>query len=236
MRIIYTLEFFFDHSFIRSRCSTKTNCCTFRTSLSNTDIIRSRALPLPLFGRQQTGECLFSGCHVDVAPNPNKIARMGEASSKLRVSEDKKKIGRTEPMTAEGNKERIARTVQVRYGTVRQVGPAATRSKRFYCRLIRHTRGLFLSCPPAHLLPPPPCMLGIGSGSSCSLYCRAPLATTLQTKGYNKDSTIQIEGVEKLFADIGKATYVKICRARSPTTPKLSEESCCFCCFSRKKW
>jgi len=81
----------------------------------------------------------MTGC--GITPNPNKIARVGEASPKLRVSEDKKKIGRVEP----------------------------------------------------------------------------------QTKGYGKDSTIQIEGVEKLFADIGKATYVKICKARSSGAPKLSE-------------
>lgn len=38
---------------------------------------------------------------------------MAEASPKLRVSEDKKQIGRMEPMTAEAAEERMARTVQV---------------------------------------------------------------------------------------------------------------------------
>lgn len=47
-----------------------------------------------------------------------KIARMGEASAFLRVSEDKKQIGRAKAMTEEEEKERIARTVQVRNDTV----------------------------------------------------------------------------------------------------------------------
>lgn len=42
-----------------------------------------------------------------------KIARMGEASKSLRVSEDKNQIGRAAAMTEEAGKERIARTVQV---------------------------------------------------------------------------------------------------------------------------
>lgn len=42
-----------------------------------------------------------------------KIARIGETSSSLRVSEDKTQIGRAAPMTEEAGKERIARTVQV---------------------------------------------------------------------------------------------------------------------------
>lgn len=53
----------------------------------------------------------------------------------------------------------------------------------------------------------------------------------MQTKGYQKESTIQIEGVEKLFADIGKAIYVKICKARSSSTPKLSELFLLFLLF-----
>eukprot|EP00903_Cladosiphon_okamuranus_P015589 g14394.t1 len=72
------------------------------------------------------------------------IARLGEASPHLRVSEDKKQIGRAEPLTEEKKKERLARTVQ--------------------------------------------------------------------TKGYKKDSKMQIEDVEKLFAETGKARYVKICK------------------------
>eukprot|EP00752_Nemacystus_decipiens_P009062 g8091.t1 len=73
------------------------------------------------------------------------IARLGEASPHLRVSEDKKQIGRMEPLTEDMRKDRLARTVQ--------------------------------------------------------------------TKGYKKDSSITIEDVEKLFAETGKARYVKICKA-----------------------
>eukprot|EP00903_Cladosiphon_okamuranus_P020900 g19193.t1 len=72
------------------------------------------------------------------------IARLGEASPHLRVSEDKKQIGRAEPLNEDKNKERLAHTVQ--------------------------------------------------------------------TTGYKKDSSIKIEDVEKLFADTGKARFVKICR------------------------
>ncbi|CAM9134525.1 unnamed protein product [Ectocarpus sp. 12 AP-2014] len=42
------------------------------------------------------------------------IARMGEASPSLRVSEDKKQIGRAAAMTEEAGEERIARTVQTK--------------------------------------------------------------------------------------------------------------------------
>lgn len=41
-----------------------------------------------------------------------------------------------------------------------------------------------------------------------------------QTRGYDKDSKIKIEDVEKLFADTGKTKYVKICKAGGS---KLSE-------------
>lgn len=43
-----------------------------------------------------------------------------------------------------------------------------------------------------------------------------------QTKGYKKDASIKIEDVEKLFAETGKAKYVKICRVAGS---KLSESS-----------
>lgn len=42
-----------------------------------------------------------------------KVARSGEASAKLRMSEDKKQIGRAEAMTEEAREERMGRTVQV---------------------------------------------------------------------------------------------------------------------------
>lgn len=48
-----------------------------------------------------------------------------------------------------------------------------------------------------------------------------------QTKGYPKDSKINIEGVEKLFAETGKASYVKICKAGGR---KLSEYSTVYAC------
>lgn len=35
----------------------------------------------------------------------------------------------------------------------------------------------------------------------------------VQTKGYNKEASIKIEDVEKLFAETGTARFVKICRA-----------------------
>ncbi|CAM9577423.1 unnamed protein product, partial [Laminaria digitata] len=38
------------------------------------------------------------------------------------------------------------------------------------------------------------------------------MARTVQTKGYSKDSNVTIEDIEKLFADVGKAVYVKICK------------------------
>ncbi|CAM9223724.1 unnamed protein product, partial [Ectocarpus sp. 8 AP-2014] len=52
----------------------------------------------------------------DLSPEEGEalIARMGEASPCLRVSEDKKQIGRAAAMTEEAGKERIARTVQTK--------------------------------------------------------------------------------------------------------------------------
>ncbi|CBJ34141.1 conserved unknown protein [Ectocarpus siliculosus] len=52
----------------------------------------------------------------DLSPEEGQalIARMGEASPSLRVSEDKKQIGRAAAMTEEAGKERIARTVQTK--------------------------------------------------------------------------------------------------------------------------
>lgn len=47
-----------------------------------------------------------------------KIARMGEASPALRVSEDKTQIGRAVAMTEADGEERLGRTVQVRYGNM----------------------------------------------------------------------------------------------------------------------
>lgn len=47
------------------------------------------------------------------------VARMAEASPNLRVSEDKKQIGRAKVMTEEDIDERVARTVQVRCVTTR---------------------------------------------------------------------------------------------------------------------
>ena len=48
------------------------------------------------------------------------------------------------------------------------------------------------------------------------------LPCIVQTKGYKKDASIKIEDVEKLFAETGKAKYVKICRVAGS---KLSERS-----------
>lgn len=41
--------------------------------------------------------------------------------------------------------------------------------------------------------------------------CRSPRNPS-QTKGYKKDSGVKIEDIEKLFAEVGKAIYVKICK------------------------
>ena len=51
---------------------------------------------------------------------------MAEASPKLRVNEDKKQIGRMEPMTAEAAEERMARTVQVCCCVMLYIGPHCT--------------------------------------------------------------------------------------------------------------
>lgn len=42
------------------------------------------------------------------------MAKVADGSDKLKVSEDRKEIGRKEPLTDEINKERISRTVKVR--------------------------------------------------------------------------------------------------------------------------
>lgn len=42
------------------------------------------------------------------------MARVADGSDKLKVSEDRKEIGRKEPLTDEMNEERISRTVKVR--------------------------------------------------------------------------------------------------------------------------
>ena len=51
--------------------------------------------------------------HTEPSHQQSQIARLGDESPHLRVSEDKKQIGRKEPLTEDMKKERLARTVQV---------------------------------------------------------------------------------------------------------------------------